>query len=92
MKLQFSTTVLILIFSASTHASEDFQAEKFHQDSCTGCHDSSVYTRKKRRVNSLSRLESQVRMCDANLGKKLFDNDIHSLTNYLNDNYYHFKQ
>ncbi|HID47013.1 MAG TPA: cytochrome c [Chromatiaceae bacterium] len=90
MKLQLSFVTLILLFATGASASEDFQAEKFHQTSCTGCHDSSVYTRKKRRVNSLPRLESQVRMCDANLGKKLFDDDIHSLTNYLNDNYYHF--
>ena len=83
-------TALFIVLTASAGASEDFQAEKFHQTSCTGCHDSSVYTRKKRRVNSLPRLESQVRMCDANLGKKLFDDDIHSLTDYLNDNYYHF--
>ncbi len=90
MKLQLTFTTLILIFGTSVQAGEDFHAEKFHQTNCTGCHDSGVYTRDKRRVDSLPRLESQVRMCDANLGKKLFDDDIHSLTNFLNDNYYHF--
>ncbi len=78
--------------AGTTQAGEDFHAEKFHQGNCTGCHDSKVYTRDNRRVNSLPRLESQVRMCDANLGKKLFEDDILSLVRYLNDNYYHFKK
>ena len=78
--------------TGAAQAGEDFHAEKFHQANCTGCHDSKVYTRSNRRVNSLPRLESQVRMCDANLGKKLFEDDILSLTDYLNDNYYHFSK
>ncbi len=78
--------------AGAAQAGEDFHAEKFHQANCTGCHDSKVYIRNNRRVNSLPRLESQVRMCDANLGKKLFEDDILSLTDYLNDNYYHFKK
>ncbi len=81
-----------LVVAGAAQAGEDFHPEKFHQANCTGCHDSKVYTRSNRRVNSLPRLESQVRMCDANLGKKLFEDDILSLTNYLNDNYYHFKK
>ena len=90
MKLLLLFATLTLIFSATVLAGEDFQADTFHQKSCTGCHDSSAYTRKKRRIDSLPRLESQVRMCDANLGKQLFENEIQSLTDYLNDNYYHF--
>ncbi len=82
--------LLLLALSATLSASEDFDAAAYHQAQCTGCHDTSVYTRANRRVNSLARLESQVRMCDANLGKKLFDDDITALVNYLNDNFYHF--
>ncbi|WP_456374041.1 cytochrome c [Thiolapillus sp.] len=87
----FASACAILVIGAA-QASDDFHAEKYHQSNCTGCHDSKVYTRSNRRVSSLPGLESQVRMCDANLGKKLFDDDILSLTQYLNDNYYHFKQ
>ncbi len=85
-------TLCALGLASVAQAGEDFHAEKFHQTNCTGCHDSKVYTRSNRRVNSFPRLESQVRMCDANLGKKLFEDDILSLTDYLNDNYYHFNK
>ena len=82
--------MLIFVAGTTANAAQDFQAKTFHQTNCTGCHDSSVYTRDKHRVKSLPQLESQVRMCDSNLGKKLFDDDILSLTHYLNDSYYHF--
>ena len=76
---------------ATTASAKDFHAESFVQDKCTGCHDSSIYTRSKRRVDSLPRLESQVRFCDANLGIKMFDDDVTAVVNHLNDKYYHFK-
>ena len=71
-------------------AEEKFHPGSFHRQNCTGCHDTSIYTRTNRRVNSLSRLESQVRMCDANLGIKLFDDELKALVDYLDENYYKF--
>ena len=85
---RFSTLLLLAALATGAQAGKEFHAESFHQQNCTGCHDTSVYTRKNRMVNSLPRLESQVRMCDANLGIKLFDDDIHALVDYLNSNYY----
>ena len=81
---------MLLLSAVAVQASDDFDAAAYHQTQCTGCHDTRIYTRADRRVNSLARLDSQVRMCDANLGKKLFDDDITALVNYLNDNFYHF--
>jgi len=71
---------------------ENIDAKTFVHEKCSGCHDSSVYTRKKRRVASLPQLDAQVRMCDAQLGIKLFDEDINAIVNYLNHNYYHFEK
>lgn len=80
----------LLTVSGSALQAEDFDAKTFLATSCSGCHDTSVYTRKKRMVNSPEQLEAQVRRCDANLGVKLFDDDIQALVTHLNDTYYHF--
>ncbi|RTZ72188.1 MAG: hypothetical protein DSZ00_00750 [Gammaproteobacteria bacterium] len=82
--------ITLAVLPLVVQADEPFHAESFHRQKCTGCHDTSVYTRSNRRVNSLPRLESQVRMCDANLGIKLFDDDLHALVDYLDKNYYKF--
>ena len=75
---------------ALAETTENIDPKTFLQEKCSGCHDTSVYTRKQRRVQSLAKLDSQVRMCDAQLGIKLFDEDVTALVNYLNENYYHF--
>ncbi len=75
---------------ALAETSENIDAKSFIKEKCSGCHGSEVYTRKKRRVESLPKLDAQVRMCDAQLGIKLFDEDVTAIVNYLNTNYYHF--
>ncbi len=57
---------------------------------CTGCHDASVYTRKNRKMDSLSRLQSQVERCDTQLETRLFGSDIDDIVDFLNREYYHF--
>ena len=89
--------LLLCLFAGFGHSlpalaetDESIDARSFVHEKCSSCHDSNIYTRKDRRVDSLSRLNSQVRMCDAQLGTSLFDEDITAIVNYLNDNYYHF--
>lgn len=65
--------------------------QTLHQENCIACHDSSVYTREDRRVGSFPKLLSQVRLCDANLGTSLFDEDIDHIADYLNKEFYKFK-
>ena len=82
----------LLLAGLSAHAqARDFDAARFAETKCTACHDSSVYTRSNRRVQSLPALETQVRACDANIGTKLFDEDVTTLVHYLNAQYYKFK-
>ncbi len=65
--------------------------EATHAAQCARCHDSTVYTRPDRKVSSLAKLEGQVRACDVNLNLGWFDEEILSMTQYLNQQYYHFK-
>lgn len=93
MKSILSTALTMSLLGAVTSVfAANFDAGEFVQNSCARCHDDSVYTRPNRRVRSLDRLESQVRMCDANLGTKLFEDDIAAVVDYLNSHYYKFEK
>lgn len=58
---------------------------------CVECHDSSVYTRKDRRVNSLPRLIGQVQACSRLPKQPLSRAEVDDLIVYLNQAYYRFK-
>ena len=79
----------LLIFCGTAQAAE-FDPAAFLAENCTRCHDQRVYTRPDRRVQDLQQLEAQVRRCDANFGTRLFDEDIATLVQHLNTQYYKF--
>lgn len=85
-----SVIALALALGSASLLAADFDADKFLTQNCTRCHDSSVYTRPNHRVQSLQALDNQVRRCDAMIGTKLFEDDIHTLVDDLNQKYYHF--
>lgn len=63
-----------------------------HDANCISCHDSAVYTREDRKIGDFPKLLAQVRRCDANLGSRLFDEDIEQVADYLNQAYYRFEK
>jgi len=62
-----------------------------HAANCTGCHDSSVYTRKNRQVNSVEGLIGRVNGCNKQLGKNFSRDQINDLVMHLNESYYKLK-
>ncbi|MCK5811083.1 MAG: hypothetical protein KAH00_08325 [Cocleimonas sp.] len=58
---------------------------------CVRCHQTNeMFTRKDRKVKSLSELNSQVRKCDSQLSTNLFDDEIEDVVAYLNEAHYKF--
>ena len=58
---------------------------------CMECHDTSVFTRKDRVVQSLDDLKKQLASC-AHMAKKEFsESETQALLKYLNDQFYHFR-
>jgi mono/diheme cytochrome c family protein len=58
---------------------------------CVRCHQSNkLFTRKDRKVKTLSALDAQVRRCDAQLSTNLFDDEIKDVAAYLNQAHYKF--
>ncbi len=73
--------------------------QELHAQNCLSCHaqafgqdGSAIYTRGDRRVSSLAGLERQVNFCQNNLGLAWFEEEVASVSEYLNQQYYHFEQ
>ena len=81
-----------LLFASALASAGTFDAASYHDATCTRCHGTGVYTRENRRVKSYPALQTQVARCDANLGTKLFPEDLGLLVDHLNDQYYHFSK
>ena len=90
----FTSLLLSSALSVSVNAEDVHPGKAIHDESCLNCHkgnhDEKFYTREGRSVKDLKRLGTMVKMCDANLGTSLFDEDMEDITNYLNDSFYKF--
>lgn len=86
-----STAILFFCFSLGARAGDIENGDDLHFESCTGCHDSNVYTRDERKVKSLAQLGRQVRFCKDTIGVAWFDDEVEDVIEYLNATYYHFQ-
>ena len=62
-----------------------------HAAHCAGCHDSSVYTRKNRKIASVEGLAGQVNGCNKQLGKNFNRDQVNDIVLHLNEAHYKFK-
>ncbi len=89
---RFSVLTLFILLTGSASAAQPFDPATFLAEKCSRCHDEQVYTRPDHRIQNRQQLEAQVRRCDANVGTRLFDEDLAALVDYLDRQYYHFGQ
>ena len=82
--------LILFLTSASTLAADIENGDDLHFESCTGCHDDSVYTRANRNVSDLAQLGKQVRFCRDAVGATWFDDEVDDVIEYLNATYYKF--
>lgn len=89
----------LLLPGALSFAADIGHGEKLHEASCKACHVSMtggdgtlLYTRNNRRIDTLAKLEGQVRRCESNLELKWFEEDIKSVVEFLNKHYYKFTE
>jgi hypothetical protein len=86
----FYISLFAAFYVCSVQAADIENGDDLHFENCTGCHDSTAYTRDNRVVRSLTRLGTQVRFCRDNLGLTWFDDEVDDVIGYLNKEYYHF--
>jgi mono/diheme cytochrome c family protein len=88
----FVSLWLLLIPSVyAASMSGDFDnGKRLYEANCLGCHDSSVFTRDNRIVQSLDALEEQLASCTHMAKKEFSASETRDLLKFLNDQFYHF--
>ncbi len=95
MKLN-QVPVLLLVLAGLTQPAwagepnPDNGRRLFEASRCLHCHGTDVFTRVDRKVNSLTELDQQVRICDASLSTNWFDDQVLDVVAWLNQVYYKF--
>ena len=73
--------------------------KELHDSNCTSCHISiqggdgtGIYTRENKRIETYPALIKQVNRCRDSLGMQWPENHINDVVEYLNTNFYKFKE
>jgi mono/diheme cytochrome c family protein len=94
MKSILGVSLLILLMPSAYAASlpgDSADGKRLHDANCMGCHDTSVFTRKDRLVQSLDALKKQLASCTHMAKKEFSASETQDLLKYLNDQFYHFR-
>jgi len=93
MNIVSKLLITATLASASTlsMAADSAHGKALQQKNCMSCHDDGVYTRKERKITSLTGLDKQVRRCELSLGLQWFDDDVEDVVSYLNESFYKFE-
>ena len=86
--------VLFILLVPSVRAAlpgDSAKGKQLYDANCTKCHDSSVFTRKDRRVRSLDALKGQLEACGHAANKTFSEAQKQDLVKYLNDQFYRFQ-
>ena len=92
MKYKLTTLLFAVVFSSISFAVDIDAGKDMYDEDCTKCHDSSVFTRKNRKVNNIDTLKNQVHRCVTSQAYSWFEEDEENVTAYLNDAYYKFSK
>ena len=84
-------TGLLFALTGSMAWADIEHGKKLHDEQCTQCHDSSVYTRENHFVTSRKALLKQVNRCELNVGAQWFKEDVDDVVEYLDKTFYKFK-
>ena len=94
MRSILCVTLLILLMSRAYAAAlpgDSADGKRLHDANCMGCHNSDIYARKNRIVQSLDALEKQLVSCSHMAKAEFSTNEMQDVLKYLNDQFYHFR-
>lgn len=93
MKSILCASLLILLTPSAYAASlpgDSAEGKRLLDANCMECHQTDVFTRKDRKVQSLDALKKQVTGCTHMATKEFSASEREDLVKYLNDQFYHF--
>ena len=95
MKSILCVSLLILLTPSVAYAAalpgDSADGKRLHGANCRGCHDTSIYTRKDKLVQSLDALQKQLGSCSHVAKKEFSASETQDIIKYLNDQFYHFR-
>jgi hypothetical protein len=87
--------LLAILLMSSAYAAElpgdSADGKRLHDANCMGCHDTGIYTRKDRLVQSLDALEKRLGDCSHMANKEFSAIETQDIIKYLNDQFYQFR-
>ena len=92
--IKFTKVSLIiagLALSTAAFADAEEGKEMFAEAKCMECHNSTDFSESKK-VHSFKQLEQRVQACQLNSSAGWFDEDVTSVADYLNQDFYKFKK
>ena len=94
MKSILCLSLLILLMPTSAYAElpgDSADGKRLHDANCMGCHDTAIYTRKDRLIQSLDALKERLGDCSHMAKKEFSASETQNIIKYLNDQFYQFR-
>jgi len=88
---RFVFPIIGLVLGSTTVHADALTGKILHDQSCMGCHDTSVYSRPNKQIKSLAALQGQVSRCTKPAGAEWSKQEVSGVVEYLNNEFYHFK-
>jgi len=90
MKVRITTSMITLALGLITAPLQADEGKVLYENSCTKCHGTDVFTKEDRGIKSLEGLKTRVMQCNNVAENKLSDEELKSVADYLNKNFYKF--
>jgi mono/diheme cytochrome c family protein len=94
MKSILCTSILILSMVSADAAAlpgDSAEGKRLLDANCMKCHQTDIFTRKDRQVQSLDALKAQLVTCSHAAKREFSASELQDLLKYLNDQFYHFQ-
>ena len=81
----------VMVATSPVAVADAARGNTLHDEQCTKCHATDVYTRNDRFIKNRDALAKQVQRCQLSAGAQWFDEDVTDVVEYLNAAFYKFE-